>query len=170
MAGRTSLVLYEGMAGLSENVFINVKNRSHTITGSLEIPERGGDGVILCQAGRFGGWSLYLKDGSPTYDYNWVGLKHYTVAADTPVPPGKATIRFEFAYDGGQPGSGGTGVILVNGAKVAEGRIDLTQPFVFSADEGVDVGEARGTPVTADYKKRDNKLTGKIQSVTVELK
>jgi arylsulfatase len=170
MAGRMSLVLYEGMAGLSENVFINVKNRSHTITASLEIPERGADGVILCQAGRFGGWSFYLKDGKPTYDYNWVGLKHYTVMADTPVPPGKARIRYEFAYDGGKPGSGGTGVILVNGTKVAEGRIDRTQPFVFSADEGVDVGEDRGTPVTADYKDRNNKFTGKIQSVTVELK
>jgi Sulfatase len=170
MAGRTSLTVFEGMSGLSENVFINVKNRSHTITASVEIPDQGGEGVILCQAGRFGGWSLYLKGGKPTYDYNWVGLKHYTVAAQAPLPAGKATIRFEFAYDGGRPGSGGTGVILVNGTKVAEGRIDQTQPFIFSADEGADIGEDRGTPVTDDYKDRDNKFTGKIESVTVEVK
>ena len=86
------------------------------------------------------------------------------------MPAGKATIRFEFAYDGGKPGSGGTGTILVNGRKVAEGRIDQTQAFVFSADEGADVGMDAGTPVTDDYKEHDNKFTGKIHKVTVELK
>ncbi len=170
MAGRTSLTVYEGMTGLTENVFINVKNRSHTITAEVEIPEAEADGVILCQAGRFGGWSLYLKGGKPTYAYNWLGLQRYTVAAAEAVPAGKATIRFEFAYDGGKPGSGGTGTILVNGKKVAEGRIDHTQPFIFSADEGADVGMDAGTPVTDDYKERDNKFTGKIHKVTVELK
>ncbi len=63
------------MIGLSENVFINVKNRSHTITAEVEIPAAGADGVILCQAGRFGGWSLYFKGGKPTYTYNWLGLQ-----------------------------------------------------------------------------------------------
>ena len=92
---------------MTENVFINVKNRSHTITAEVEIPEGGANGVILCQAGRFGGWSLYFKDGKPTYTYNWLGLQRYTVAAAEAVPAGKATIRFEFAYDGGKPGSGG---------------------------------------------------------------
>ena len=110
--------------------------------------------MILCQAGRFGGWSLYLKDGKPTYTYNFLGLQRYTVAATEAVPAGKATIRFEFAYDGGKPGAGGTGTILVNGKKVAEGRIEHTQGFVFSADEGADVGVDEGTPVTDDYKGR----------------
>jgi arylsulfatase len=170
MAGRTSLTVYQGMVGMTENVFINVKNRSHAITAEVEIPEGRGDGVILCQAGRFGGWSLYLKGGKPTYTYNWLGLRRYTVAAAEAMPAGKATIRFEFAYDGGRQGAGGMGSIVVDGKKVAEGRIDRTQPFVFSADEGVDVGEDRGTPVTDDYKERDNAFGGKIQKVTVELK
>ncbi len=170
MAGRTSLTVYQGMVGLTENVFINVKNRSHAITAEVEVPDRGADGVILCQAGRFGGWSLYLKGGTPTYTYNWLGLQRYTVAAREAVPAGTATIRFEFAYDGGKPGSGGTGTILVNGKRVAEGRIDHTQPFIFSADEGADVGQDGGTPVTDDYKERENSFTGKIHKVTIELK
>jgi arylsulfatase A-like enzyme len=170
MAGRTSLTVYEGMVGLSENVFINVKSRSHTITAEVELPQNGGDGVILCQAGRFGGWALYVKGGKPMYTYNFVGLERYAVAAKEPMPAGKATIRFEFAYDGGKPGSGGMGTVLVNGTKVAEGRIERTQPFVFSADEGADVGQDAGTPVTDDYKERDNKFTGKIHKVTVEVK
>ena len=170
MAGRRSLTVFEGMTGMTENVFINVKNRSHTITAEVEIPDGGADGVILCQAGRFGGWSLYLKGGKPTYTYNFLGLQRYTIAAPEAVPAGKATIRFVFAYDGGRPGSGGTGTIDVNGRKVAEGRIDRTQGYVFSADEGVDVGVDEATPVTEDYQEHENRFTGRIHQVTVELK
>jgi arylsulfatase len=170
MAGRTSLTVFEGMTGLSENVFLNVKNRSYMIDAEIEVPKGGADGVIICQAGRFGGWSLYFKDGKPTYTYNWLGLRHFSVAAAEAAPGGKSTVRFEFAYDGGKPGSGGTGTILLNGKKVAEGRIDHTQPFVFSADEGVDVGRDAGTPVTNEYKERDNQFTGKIHKVTVAVK
>ena len=85
MAGRTSLTVYEGMAGMSENVFINLKNQSHTITAEVNIPAGGAKGVILSQAGRFGGWTLYFKDGRPTYTYNFLGLKHFTVAAKSAV-------------------------------------------------------------------------------------
>jgi arylsulfatase A-like enzyme len=168
MAGRTSLTVHQGMTGMSENVFINVKNRSHTITADVEIPQGGANGVILAQAGRFGGWSLYLKDGKPTYTYNWLGLKRYTVAAEQALPAGKATIRYEFVYDGGGVGKGGTGTLSVNGKNVATGRIDQTQCCAFSADEGADVGADEGTPVTEAYQV-PFKFTGKIDHVTIEL-
>ncbi len=168
MAGRTSLTVYAGMLGMSENVFISVKNRSHTLTAEVEIPKKGANGVILAQAGRFGGWSLYLKDGKPTYTYNWLGLRRYTVTAPQALAPGKATIRFEFAYDGGGMGKGGTGTLLVNGRKVAAGRIEQTQCCAFSADEGADVGADEGTPVTETYKV-PFKFTGKIGKVTIDL-
>jgi arylsulfatase A-like enzyme len=170
MAGRTKLTVYPGMTGMTENVFINVKNRSHTITAEVEIPDKGADGVILCQAGRFGGWSLYLKDGKPAYTYNFLGLNQTTIEAKEAVPAGKATIRFEFAYDGGKPGSGGTGTIVVNGKKVAEGRIERTQANIFSADEGADVGVDEGTPVTTYASGGNGRFTGKIGGVTVEVK
>jgi arylsulfatase len=169
MAGRTSLTVYQGMIGMSENVFINLKNRSHTITAEVEIPKKGANGVILAQAGRFGGWSFCLKDGKPTYTYNWLGLQRYTVAAQQPLLAGKATIRFEFAYDGGGIGKGGTGTLFINDKKVAEGRIDRTQCCAFSADEGADVGADEGTPVTEAYKV-PFKFTGQIDKVTIELK
>jgi arylsulfatase len=168
MAGRTSLTVHEGMTGMSENIFINIKNRSHTITADVEIPKGGANGVILAQAGRFGGWSFYLKDGKPTYTYNWLGLQRYTVAAKQALPAGKATIRFEFAYDGGGVGKGGTGTLFVNGKSVATGRIEHTQCCAFSADEGADVGADEGTPVTEAYKV-PFKFTGKIAKVTIEL-
>ena len=171
MAGRTSLTVYEGMNGMSENVFINTKNRSHTITAEVTIPKGGAKGVIIAQAGRFGGWSLYLKDGKPTYTYNFLGLKRFTIAAKKAVPAGKATIRFEFAYDGGGLGKGGTGTIFVNDKKVAEGRIEHTQPMIFSADEGADVGEDGETPVVEDYGiPAPYKFTGTIDKVTIDVK
>ena len=169
MAGRTSLTVYEGMTGMSENVFINLKNRSHTISAEVEILPNGANGVLLAQGGRFGGWSLYIKDGKPTYTYNWLGLQRYTVAAARALAPGKATVRFEFAYDGGGVGQGGTGTLFVNGKPVAKGRIDHTQCCVYSADEGADVGAKGGTPVTEAYGV-PFKFTGKIARVTIELK
>jgi len=127
--------------------------------------------VILAQAGRFGGWSLYLKDGKPTYTYNFLGLKRFTIAAKNPVPAGKATIRYEFAYDGGGLGKGGKGTIFVNDKKVAEGRIEHTQPMMFSGDEGADVGEDGETPVVENYGiPAPYKFTGKISKVTIDLK
>jgi arylsulfatase len=170
MQGRKSLSVYAGMTGMMENVFLNVKNRSHTITAEVDVPKEGAEGVILCQAGRFGGWSLYTRGGKLKYCYNWVGLERYTIAADRPLPAGKVTIRFEFAYDGGGFGKGGKGTLFVNGEKVAEGRIEHTNPLMFSGDETADVGVDEATPVTEDYKERDNRFTGKIHKVTIELK
>jgi hypothetical protein len=126
--------------------------------------------VILCQAGRFGGWSLYFKDGKPAYTYNFLGLQRETVAAAEAIPAGKATIRFEFAADGARLGTGGTATISVGDRKLAEGRIEHTQPMAFSADEGADVGEDAGTPVIENYHAPGGKFTGKIEKVTVELK
>jgi arylsulfatase len=170
MGDRTSLTLHAGMKGMSENVFLNVKNRSLTITADVEIPQGGASGVILAQGGRFGGWSLYFKDGKPTYTYNFLGLQRFNVAASQPVPAGNAKVRFDFAYDGGGLGKGGLGTLFVNDTKVAEGRIERTQPIIFSADETADVGEDDATPVTEDYKAYDNKFTGKIRKVTVDVK
>jgi arylsulfatase len=170
MDGRTSLTVYEGMTGMMENAFINVKNNSLTITAEVEIPKSGANGVILCQGGKFGGWSLYMKDGKPAYAYNWLGLERYTVSASKPLAPGKATIVFDFAYDGGGRGKGGIGTLSVNGRHLAKGRIGKTQANVFSLDDAADVGVDEGTPVTKAYKERNNKFTGKIHKVTIELK
>jgi len=169
MAGRTSLTVYEGMIGMMENAFINVKNRSKIITAEVEIPASGANGVILAQGGRFGGWSLYVNGGKPAYAYNWVGLQRYTVVSNSPLPSGKSTIKFEFAYEGGR-GKGGTGTLFVNGTKVAEGRIGNTHANMFSADEGADVGMDEDTAVTDAYQAGpQSRFTGKIDKVTVEV-
>lgn len=171
MGKRTSLTLAEGMTGMMEAAFINVKNRSKTITAEVEVPENGGNGIILCQGGRFGGWALYLKDGVPSYTYNFLGLQSVSIAGTEKLKPGKATVQFDFAYEGGGPGKGGDGVLSVNGAKVAEGKIPHTQGGIFSADETADVGIDLGTAVVeALGSEAESKFTGSIPKVTIEVK
>jgi arylsulfatase len=172
MAGRTSITLAEGMTGMTENVFLNIKNKSKTITAEIEVPEgKTPNGIIFTQGGRFGGWALYVKDGVPAYEYNFLGLQRFTVAATEKLKPGKSTIKFDFAYDGGGLGKGGTGTLYVNGQKVAEGRIERTQPSVFSADETADVGIDLATPVVeAIGSEAKSKFTGRIPKVTIEVK
>jgi arylsulfatase A-like enzyme len=170
LGGRTSLKLYEGMEGMLENTFINIKNRSSKVTAKLDVPARA-TGSILSQGGKFGGWSLYMKDGKPAYTYNFLGLSRYTVTAPQALPPGPATVEMDFVYDGGGPGKGGKATLSVNGKVVAEGRIDKTQPNIFSADETADVGIDNQTPVALGIGVgADTRFTGRIDEVTVELK
>ena len=171
LGDRTSLTLYEGMQGMMENTFMNVKNRSSKITAELDIPADGANGAILSQGGRFGGWSLYMKDGKPAYTYNFLGLERYTVAAPEALPTGPATVTLDFAYDGGGAGKGGKATLYVNGKAVAEGRVEKTQPNIFSADETADVGIDNQTPVAEGIGiGPDTRFTGTINKVTLEVR
>jgi arylsulfatase len=168
MGGRTSLTVYEGMTGMMENAFINVKNRSFTVTAEVELPNGAANGVLLAQAGRFGGWVIHMKGGKVHHEYNFFGLERTKTSSPNAIAAGKHTIKYEFVSDGDKPGSGGQSILFVDGQKVAEGRIPKTQPFAFSADEGADVGVDSETPVSEDYKERDNKFTGRIKKITIE--
>jgi arylsulfatase len=171
MGGRTSLTLAEGMIGMAEGVFINIKNRSKTITAEVEVPSNGGHGTVLAQGGRFGGWSLYVKNGVPGYDYNFLGLQRTSVTSSRKLAAGKAEIRLQFDYDGGGPAKGGMATLFINGEKVGERRIPATQPGIFSADETADVGIDLGTPVVeAIGAEAKSRFTGRIPKVTVEVR
>jgi arylsulfatase A-like enzyme len=168
--GRKSLTVYPGMTGLMENTFINVKGVHHIITAEVELNDKKTDGVIIAQAGYFGGWTLYMKNGKPHHEYNFFGLEHTNVAGDKVLAPGKYTISYEFIPDAAKPGTGGKSILSVNGEKVAESHIPKTQPFVFSADEGTDVGMDGETNVSPDYLPINNSFTGKIVKVTIAQK
>jgi arylsulfatase len=169
MGERTSLTVFEGMTGMLEDAFINVKNRSVSITAELGIPAGGANGVLLAQGGRFGGWSLHVRDGRLAYTYNWLGLERTTVTSTRPLPPGAVTARMDFAYDGGGLGKGGRVTLLVNGEKAGEGRIPRTQPLAFSAEDGTDVGMDAVTPVIEDYQPASTRFTGSIRRIVVDV-
>lgn len=170
MGGRKTLTVYPGMTGMMENAFINVKGVRHTVTAEIEVPEGKANGVIIAQAGYFGGWTLYVKDGKPHHEYNWFALERTNIGSDTALTPGKHTVRYEFVPDAARPGTGGKSVLSVDGKQVAEGHIPKTQPFAFSGDEGADVGVDGETNVSPDYPQEGNEFTGTIQRVTIEVK
>ena len=140
------------------------------ITAEVDLKDAKTQGVIIAQAGYFGGWVLYMKDGKVHHEYNWFAIERTNIASTTALAPGKHTITYEFIPDQPKPGTGGKSILSVNGKKVAEGKISKTQPFAFSGDEGADVGLDGETNVSNDYKQGNNAFTGKIHTVTVEVK
>jgi arylsulfatase len=169
LGDRKSLTLYEGMEGMMENTFINIKNKSFSITAELNIPKGGANGVILAQGGRFGGWSFYMKNGKPEFTYNFLGLERYVVSGSAQLPEGPLTVKLDFVYDGGGFGKGGKATIYVNGKAVADARVEKTQPNIFSADETADVGLDNQTPVAEGigYGPVETRFTGRIDKVIV---
>jgi hypothetical protein len=166
MGNRNTVTYGEGMRGMGVDVFIDLRGKSYTITSQVAV-DANGNGVIVCQGGRFGGISFYMRDGKPAFSYNYLGLESTQIIADQALKPGNYKLIFEFKSDGGL-GKGGLGTISVNDKKVVEKRLDKTQPGIFSVDDLADIGVDDGTHV-ADYGK-SSKFNGKIEYVTVERK
>jgi arylsulfatase A-like enzyme len=175
LAGRPQLVrgnsqlLFSGMGRLSESSLVNIKNKSHSITAEIEVPEDGAAGVIVAQGGAFGGWSLYLKDGKPAYCYNLLGLQRFKVEGGAAVPAGTHQVRAEFAYDGGGLGKGGQVTLYIDGDPVGEGRVEGTVPMIFSADETADVGSDTASAVSDDYSGEASVFTGTVEWVQIDV-
>jgi arylsulfatase A-like enzyme len=175
LAGRPQLIrgksqlLFGGMGRLTENSVVVLKNKSHAVSAQIVVPDGGASGVIVAQGGAFGGWSLYLHEGKPAYCYNLFGLHRFKVCGQERVAAGEHQIRMEFGYDGGGLAKGGSVVLYVDGAKAGEGRVDATQPMIFSADETTDVGADGGTPVSDDYGPKDSRFTGRIRWVQLDI-
>ncbi|MBE9224553.1 sulfatase-like hydrolase/transferase [Phormidium sp. LEGE 05292] len=174
-AGRPSLVhgnsqiFFAGMGRLSENSVINIKNKSFSITAEIEVKDKPANGVIVAQGGRFGGWSVYAKDGKLKFTYNVLGIKEFPTEATSSIPQGKHQVRMEFAYDGGGLGKGGNVSLYYDGQSVGNGRVEATQAMIFSADETTDIGYESGTTVSPDYTVHSSKFTGKIHWVQLDV-
>jgi hypothetical protein len=125
--------------------------------------------VSIAQGGAIGGWSFYAKDGKAKFTYNLLGLQVFTTEADEPVPPGKHQVRAEFAYDGGGLAKGGDVSLYYDGEKVGEGRVEATQPFIFSSDEGLDIGRETGTTVAPECDARSSEFSGEINWVELKV-
>jgi arylsulfatase len=173
LAGRPQLVrgtsqtLYGGMTRLSENSVIVVKNKSHSVTAEIVVPDAGADGVIVAQGGAFGGWSLYAHDGGrPAYCYNLLGIQRFKIEGDASLGAGEHQLRMEFDYDGGGLAKGGTVSLFVDGEKSGEGRVGMTMALLFSGDETLDVGSDTATPVSDDCRSPFN---GKVRWIRIDI-
>jgi arylsulfatase len=174
LAGRPTLIhgtsqrFFPGMGRLSENSVVSIKNKSFAVTAEVDVPDGGANGVIIAQGGRFGGWAVYVRDGNLRFVYNTLGIQEFVTTATTPIPAGNHQVRMEFAYDGGGLGKGGDVRLFHDGTEVGKGRVDGTQPLIFSADETTDIGYESGTTVTADYDVASSRFTGKLHWVQLD--
>ncbi len=175
MAGRpvlvrgNSQVLANGMGGLNENAVLNIKNKSHSITAQVIIPEGAtANGVILSQGGIAGGWMFYIKDGKLTYLYNLCGLRETEITSTEALTTGTHQVRMEFVYDGGGLAKGGTVTLFIDGTAVGNGRLEATLPIVFSADETSDVGVKHGSPMTPEMPPGKNVFNGTVNLIVLE--
>jgi arylsulfatase A-like enzyme len=175
MAGRPTLIrgdsqlFFPGMGRLSENSVVSIKNKSFSVTADVDVPESGAEGVVIAQGGRFGGWSVHAKDGRLTFTYNVLGIHDFTTRSDAPVPAGRHQLRVEFDYDGGGLAKGGDVTLYCDGDACGKGRVEATQPMVFSADETTDIGYESGTTVSSDYTAASSRFTGTIHWVQLDL-
>jgi arylsulfatase len=174
IAGRPQLIqgdhqiLFQGMR-VNEACVLSLKNKSHSVTADVVVPDGGAAGVIVTQGGSVGGWALYAHEGRLKYCYNFFGIDHFITAADRPLPAGRHQIRMEFAYDGGGLAKGGTVTLFQDGEPVGTGRVERTQPMGFSADESCDVGGDTGSPASPDYGATGNSFTGTIDQVRIDI-
>jgi arylsulfatase A-like enzyme len=164
-----SQILFGGMGRLSENTVLNMKNKSHSVTAQIVVPASGAEGVIIAQGGNAGGWSLYAKGGKLKYCYNYFGIQQFYTESSEVIAPGDHQVRMEFAYDGGGLAKGGTVSLFVDGKKSGEGKVPATQPMLFSADDGCDVGVDTGAPVSPDYGSRGNEFSGTVKGVQLAI-
>jgi arylsulfatase len=168
IAGRTRFAYYPGARRIPESSSPNIKNKSHTIEADVEIPQGGADGVLVAAGGVVGGYALFIKDGRPSYEYNRFTQERFRVTSPDLLAAGKHGIRVEFKYDGGGLGKGGTVTLLVDGKKVAEGRVERTEAGRFSADETFDTGLDTGSPVSDAYRS-PFRFAGTLKAVRIDL-
>ena len=171
MGNRTTLDLYPGALDLVEDSILSIKNVSSSLQASVTVDQgAAADGVIIAQGSRFGGWSLYVEDGYPTYTYNNLG-ELATFKGSERLSAGTSELQFKIDYDGGGVGKGATTTLSVNGEVVSSGRLEKTTPSRFSIDEGTDVGMDRGSPVIQRQlnDQRFSPFNGTINKVTLEI-
>jgi len=175
LAGRPTLIkgntqlLFGGMGRLTENVLVNVKNKSHSVTAEVVVTDDGAAGVIMSQGGAYGGWSLYAHEGKPAYCYNLFGLQRFKTYGGAVIPEGTHQIRMEFAYDGGGLAKGGAVTLFIDGTEVGKGRVEGTEPMMFSGDETADVGRDTGSAVSDDYRSEESIFSGTVNWVQIDL-
>lgn len=166
--GKTEFTYYDNMTRIPEGTAPDFKNKSYSIDVDVEIDENGDDGVLVTQGGRFGGWALIVLDNKPTFIYNVANLERYEIASPNTLSAGKHTIRYEFDYEGGGAGKGGTGTLFVDGQQVAKNKIDRTMGYRISLDETFDIGSDAGEPVSEKYRVPFD-FEGTLNKVVVKL-
>ena len=162
-------VLFPGMKRISESSVLNIKNKSFQVTAQLVVPAAGGQGTIIAQGGADGGWGLMMEKGALRFAYNLLGVNVFVTDAHQPLAAGEHQVRMEFAYAGGGLAKGGAVTLYYDGQPAGEGKVLVTQPMVFSATEGVEIGRELGTTVMPKSNPKASVFNGEIKWVELSI-
>jgi arylsulfatase len=177
-AGRTEFVYTRPMVGLPQGDSPFLLNSSFTVTADIEVPEGGGEGIMLTSGGRFAGYGFYLLKGKPVWVWNLVDLERIKWEGPDALTPGRHTVEFDLKYDGlgtatlafnnfSGVGRSATGTLKVDGTVVATKKMEKTLPMILQWDESFDIGSDTLTGVNdADYTP-PFPLTAKLNKLTI---
>jgi len=179
-AGRTTFTWTRPLTGTPNGDAPSILNASYKFTAQVEVPDGGGEGMLITQGGRFAGYGFYLLKGKPVFTWNLVDAKRVRWEAPESLSAGKHTIEFDFKYDGlgfgtlafnslGGIGRSGTGVLKVDGQEVVSQKMERTLPAILQWDESLDVGSDTGTPVDDNDYQVPFSFTGKIDKITLSI-
>lgn len=169
IAGRTEFTYTHPMTGVLPGTEPNILDKSYSITADITVPQNGGEGMIVTDGGRFGGYALYLLKGKPVLNYNLEGVARFRWVGQTSLSPGKHIIKFDFKYSGPGFGKGGTGVLSVDGKEIATQNTPSSTPFAFGVDESFDIGSDTGTPVDDKDYQIPFTFNGVLNKLTINL-
>jgi len=170
VAGRTVFTYNGELTDVPSSDSPPLIGHSYSITAELEVPDKGAQGMLVTEGGRFGGYGFYLLKGRPVFTYNFLDIERYRWEAPNALGPGRHALTFDFTYDGGGPGKGGTGVLRVDGRDVMSKHIEHTMPFLMTVDETFDVGADMRTPIDDRDYQVPFRFTGKLSKLTIALK
>lgn len=168
LAGLKKFSYGPGVTGISESAVLNTHNVPFTITADIEVGDAGGEGVLAAIGGISSGWSFYVKDGKPTFYYNFFEVDHARIQSSENLPKGKSSVRVEFTPVEPGPGKPAAVKLFINGRETGNGRVERTVPFRYSV-EPFDIGRDTVSPVSNDYK-APFAFQGRIEQVTIEVK
>ncbi len=179
-AGRNVFTYSGEITGTPNGDAPSILNSSYNFKAEVEVPTGGGDGIIVTQGGRFGGYGLYLRKGKPVFLWNLVDLKRPRWEGTQALSPGKHTLEFDFKYDGLGAGTlafnsmsgigrGGTGILKVDGQNVATQTMEQTVPLILQWDENFDVGADTGTPVDDQDYQIPFRFNGNLDKLTLTI-
>src|SRR5450631_4076104 len=169
IAGRTEFTFVHPLTGILPGTEPNILDKSYNISADITVPQGGGEGMVVTDGGRFGGYGFYLLKGKPVFNYNLEGVARFRWEAKTALAPGKHIISFDFKYNGPGFGKGGTGVLSVDGKEVETQNIPSSVPFAFGVDESFDIGSDTGTPVDDKDYHIPFAFNGTLNKLTIKL-
>ncbi len=162
-------VFYPGMKRITEATVLDIKNRSFQVTAQVSVPEGGAQGTVVAQGGRIGGWALLMHQGAARFVYNLFGVEVFVIDAEQPMTSGPHQLRAELDYEGGGLAKGAVVTLYYDGKAVGEGKVGATQPLIFSATEGLEVGRELGTTVSPDSEPDATVFNGEIEWVELSI-